>query len=80
MRDFPKLEMWQIGKEIAVEVVDILDEIPMTNQGSKYATKQMMRHARSHRISRKEVRVGAKRRSTVTSNTLWVLRSSCKQE
>jgi four helix bundle protein len=35
MRDFTKLEMWQLGMDIAVEVTDILEAIPMTKAGFK---------------------------------------------
>jgi len=35
MRDFTKLEMWQLGMDIAVEVTVILDEIPMAKAGFK---------------------------------------------
>ncbi|HEY0976435.1 MAG TPA: four helix bundle protein [Flavobacteriales bacterium] len=35
MRDFTKLEMWQLGMDIAVDVTDILELIPMTKAGFK---------------------------------------------
>ena len=35
MRDFTKLEMWQLGMDIAVEVTDILETIPTTKAGFK---------------------------------------------
>ncbi|MCW5899332.1 MAG: four helix bundle protein [Flavobacteriales bacterium] len=35
MRDFTKLEMWQLGMDIAVEVTDILETIPNTKAGFK---------------------------------------------
>jgi len=35
MRDFTKLEMWQLGMDIAVEVTDILEAIPKTKAGFK---------------------------------------------
>ena len=35
MRDFTKLEMWQLSMDIAVEVTDILETIPMTKAGFK---------------------------------------------
>lgn len=35
MRDFTKLEMWQLGMDIAVEVTEILETIPMTKAGFK---------------------------------------------
>ena len=35
MRDFTKLEMWQLGMDIAVEVSVILETIPATKAGFK---------------------------------------------
>ena len=35
MRDFTKLEMWQLGMDIAVEVTEILESIPTTKAGFK---------------------------------------------
>ena len=35
MRDFTKLEMWQLGMDIAVEVTEILETIPQTKAGFK---------------------------------------------
>ena len=35
MRDFTKLEIWQLGMNIAVEVTDILETIPTTKAGFK---------------------------------------------
>jgi four helix bundle protein len=35
MRDFTKLEMWQIGMEIADEVLDLFEKIPASQAGFK---------------------------------------------
>jgi four helix bundle protein len=35
MRDFTKLEMWQIGMEVADEVLDLFDKIPPSQVGFK---------------------------------------------
>ncbi|TXH29528.1 MAG: four helix bundle protein [Elusimicrobia bacterium] len=35
MRDFTKLEIWQMGMDIAVEVTEILETIPITKAGLK---------------------------------------------
>ncbi|MCB9184360.1 MAG: four helix bundle protein [Flavobacteriales bacterium] len=35
MRDFTKLEMWNIGMDIADEVLDIFDDIPPSQAGFK---------------------------------------------
>lgn len=35
VRDFTKLEMWQLGMDIAVEVTEILETIPTTKAGYK---------------------------------------------
>ncbi|MBK9762268.1 MAG: four helix bundle protein [Flavobacteriales bacterium] len=35
MRDLTKLEMWQLGMDIAVEVTEILESIPTTKAGFK---------------------------------------------
>ncbi|MBK9177910.1 MAG: four helix bundle protein [Flavobacteriales bacterium] len=35
MRDFTKLEMWQLGMDIADEVLDIFEGIPPTQAGFK---------------------------------------------
>ena len=35
MRDFTKLEMWQLGMEVADEVLEILEQIPPSQMGFK---------------------------------------------
>ncbi len=41
MRDFTKLEMWQIGMEIADQVFEIFDGIPLQHAGFKIRDQAM---------------------------------------